>query len=163
VVLLQRVTWSFHTEDSADDRLLHAASPYLNSHHATGRSLIPFLLVILVGIINFSVLFAQQLSLSNGARQAARYAVVAGNDCTAIRTQARNEATTIGMPAAGPAVNVSRCGLGGAIEPCKGTTPGTNITVTMRWQDDWLVSLPPFNVINAPALEGKGVMRCEYR
>jgi len=42
VVLLQCVTWSFHTEDPADGRLHHAASPInLKPHHHRGRSLDP--------------------------------------------------------------------------------------------------------------------------
>jgi len=32
------VTWSFHTEDSADGRLLHATTPVLKPHHSTGLS-----------------------------------------------------------------------------------------------------------------------------
>jgi hypothetical protein len=38
VVLLQCVTWSFHTEDPADGRLLHAATPILKPHHPRGLS-----------------------------------------------------------------------------------------------------------------------------
>ena len=39
MVLLQCVTWSFHTEDPADGRLLHAAPPLtLKPHHSTGLS-----------------------------------------------------------------------------------------------------------------------------
>jgi hypothetical protein len=39
VVLLQCVTWSFHTEDPADGRLLHAAPPLdLKPHHPRGLS-----------------------------------------------------------------------------------------------------------------------------
>ena len=39
MVLLQCVTWSFHTEDPADGRLLHAAPPMdLKPHHHRGLS-----------------------------------------------------------------------------------------------------------------------------
>ena len=39
MVLLQCVTWSFHTEDPADGRLLHAAPPLdLKPHHSKGLS-----------------------------------------------------------------------------------------------------------------------------
>ena len=40
MVLLQCVTWSFHTEDPADGRLLHATTPVLKPHHSTGLSLL---------------------------------------------------------------------------------------------------------------------------
>lgn len=39
MVLLQCDSWSFHTEDPADGRLPHAASPEtLKPHHSTGLS-----------------------------------------------------------------------------------------------------------------------------
>jgi Flp pilus assembly protein TadG len=40
---------------------------------------LPILLLLVFGIINFAALFAQQLALNNGVRQGVRTAVVAGN------------------------------------------------------------------------------------
>jgi Flp pilus assembly protein TadG len=43
---------------------------------------VPLLLILVFGIINMAGLFAAQLSLNNGVRQAARQAVVAGDTST---------------------------------------------------------------------------------
>lgn len=128
---------------------------------------VPILLLIVIGIVNFGFVFAQQISLNSGARQAARFAVVEGRDCGSIKTAGREGAETIGMTiAAGtvPTPVVTNCGNDSA-KPCTGTLPGTNITVTMTRSGpahEWVVSFPPFNVIPVPTLTGKGVMRCEF-
>jgi Flp pilus assembly protein TadG len=41
---------------------------------------VPLLLILVFGIINFGALFSTQLSINNGVRQAARQAVVAGSN-----------------------------------------------------------------------------------
>jgi Flp pilus assembly protein TadG len=120
------------------------------------------LLMIVAGIINFGFIFAQQLSLSNGARQAARFAVVDGPTCAEVRAEGKNSAATIGMTAAQvPEPAVSNCASDGA-KPCAGTTMGTNITVTMTRSSTWVIPIPPFNVLTPPTLTGKGIMRCEF-
>jgi Flp pilus assembly protein TadG len=123
---------------------------------------VPFLLVIVFGIVNFGFIFAQQLSLSNGARQAARYAVVDGPTCDQIRAEGRNAGATIGMDASAvPVPVVTGCG-NGTTKPCAGTTTGTNITVTMTRASPWVVPVPPFNLLTPPTLVGRGIMRCEF-
>lgn len=126
---------------------------------------VPILLLVIIGIVNFGFLFAQQISLNNGARQAARYAVVDGRTCSEIETEAKAGAATIGMSAAQvPTPVISNCGGGGA-KPCTDTLSGTNITVTMTRpgaSNAWVVSFPPFNSIPVPTLTGEGVMRCEF-
>lgn len=126
---------------------------------------VPVLLVIVIGIFNFGFVLAQQISLNNGARQAARYAVVYGPSCADVATEARNGAETIGMSASQvPTPTVSPCPSStSTAKPCAGATPGTNVTVTMARSAAWTVTFPPFNVIPAPTLTGKGVMRCEYK
>jgi Flp pilus assembly protein TadG len=124
---------------------------------------VPLLLVVLFGIVNFGFVFAQQLSLSNGARQAARFAVVDGPTCADIEAEGRNSAATIGMTATQvPTPTVSRCSSS-TTKPCAGSTVGTNITVTMTRTSPWVVSFPPFNIIPTPTLKGTGIMRCEFR
>lgn len=128
---------------------------------------VPILLLILIGIINFGFVFAQQISLNNAARQAARYAVVDGRDCTQIVNEARLAAETVGMTVAAgtvPVPVISNCSSGGA-RPCAGSTPGTNVTVTMTRAgraNRWVVTFPPFNAIPVPTVTGTGVMRCEF-
>lgn len=123
---------------------------------------VPLLLLIVFGIVNFGFVFAQQLSLGNGARQAARYAVIDGPTCAQIRTEGRNSGATIGMTATQvPVPAVSGC-ASDATKPCAGTTTGTNITVTMTRTAAWVVPIPPFNFLTPPTLTGRGIMRCEF-
>jgi len=127
----------------------------------------PILLLLVVGIANFGFVFAQQISLNNAARQAARYAVVDGRTCADIKTEGRTAAETIGMRVSDgtvPTPVVTNCGAD-TVRPCAGSAPNTNITVTMTRSgpaNGWVVTLPPFNFLAVPTLEGTGVMRCEF-
>ena len=77
--------------------------PSLDERTERGASAVEFALVVVIlltvvfGIVNFGFVFAQQISLNNGARQAARYAVVDGRTCAQIETQGKSNAETIGM------------------------------------------------------------------
>jgi Flp pilus assembly protein TadG len=124
---------------------------------------VPILLLVVFGIINFGFVFAQQISLNNSARQTARYAVVDGRDCTAIKNEAKDSAATIGMSAAQVPVPVITPSCSGTTKPCTGTTPGTNVKVTLTRTASWIVPFPPFTTGNAPTLEGTAVMRCEFK
>lgn len=137
-----------------------------------GASAVEFALVVLplilviFGIVNFGVLFSQQLSLNDGARQAARYGVV-GKTCDQITTQAKNQAESMGMTATQvPTPTITNCSSSTATNtPCVSPTPKpANLTVSMvrtGSSNQWVVPFPPFNVIPVPALTGKGTMRCE--
>jgi len=128
---------------------------------------VPILLLVIIGIVNFSFVFAQQISLNNAARQAARYAAVAGNSCLAIENEGKTGANTIGMTGSQvPTPVISNCAAGSPNFPCIGPSAGPNVTVTMTRtgaSNPWVVTFPPFNLIPAPTLTGKGVMRCEYK
>jgi Flp pilus assembly protein TadG len=128
---------------------------------------VPVLLTLVIGIINFGFVFAQQISLNNAARQAARYAVVDGRTCSDIKNEGRSAAETVGMSVSAgtvPTPVVTNCGADSA-RPCAGTAPNTNITVTMTRAGSanvWVVTAPPFNLIAVPTVQGRGVMRCEF-
>lgn len=128
---------------------------------------VPILLLVVIGIFNFGFLFAQQIALNNGARQAARFAVVDGRDCGAIQAEGMSAAETIGMgPSQVPTPVITRNGGSAPCSmPCTGSTPGDNIEVTMTragGDNDWVVSFPPFNAMPVPDLVGQGTMRCEF-
>lgn len=124
---------------------------------------VPILMVVVFGIINLGFVFAQQISLNNGARQAARYAVVDGRNCGQIKTEAKDGAATVGMTTTEvPTPTISGCGVDDTARPCTGSTPGTNVTVEMTRAAGWAVPFFPFVTSNAPTLTGKAVMRCEY-
>lgn len=130
---------------------------------------LPILLVVVLGIINFGFVFAQQISLNNGARQAARFAVVDGRDCGQIQDEGKSGAATIGMTGTAVPTPVIERGTGSTFSgapcprPCAGSQPGQNVRVTMTRSAAWVVPFPPlFTAGNAPTLRGTGVMRCEY-
>ena len=130
----------------------------------------PILVVVVFGIVNLGVVLAQQISLNNGARQAARFAVVDPNrTCAQIQTEGTTSAATLGMPATQAPTPVLRTAVPPAAPgpascpaPCAGSVPGTNVHVTMTRTAAWLVPFPPFTSGNAPTLTGTGVMRCEF-
>ena len=73
---------------------------------------LPILLVIVFGIVNYGMLFAAQLGLSSAARDAARAGVVqqssgSGMTCQQIATQARGDVTALGVSPDAVAVSVS--------------------------------------------------------
>lgn len=128
---------------------------------------VPFLILIMIGIVNFGFVFAQQISLNNAARQAARYAVVDGPTCIDIKNEGKSAAETVGMSVSGgtvPTPVVTNCGAD-SVKPCAGTAPNTNIIVTMTRTgsaNDWVITAPPFNLIAVPNVTGTGKMRCEF-
>lgn len=122
----------------------------------------PILILILFGIINFGALLAQQISISNIAREAARNAVVNGPNsaCGQIEADARTGAATIGMAATVPTITIDPACPSGPT-PCAGSLPGQDVTVTVERAGGWLVPFPLFNA-PAPTLTAQGVMRCEF-
>lgn len=130
----------------------------------------PFLLLIVFGIIVYGMVFAQSLSLSNAARQAARSGVIDGTTCSQIIQLSHDAAGTMGMTGSAATVTITRgpdastaktnpvCTGSTPPPPCKGTTPGTNVYVTLTYDTDPVV---PF--IPVPSkLTGNGVYRCEF-
>ena len=130
---------------------------------------LPFLLLIVFGIIVYGMVFAQALSLSNSARQAARSGVIQGTTCDQITSLAHDAAGTIGMDGSATAVSIKRgaskasatsaCGGGGSTQPCSMQPVGTNIYVTLTFNTDPIVPFVP--VPNT--LTGEGVFRCEFQ
>jgi Flp pilus assembly protein TadG len=124
---------------------------------------VPILVVLFFGIVNFGIVLAQELSLSNSARQAARFAVVdvEGRVCGDIEAEARAASETIGMAAADPTYVLD--GATGPCErPCAGSTGSTDLTVTLSYRSDFVVPMPIPGFPSGVDIEGEGVFRCEY-
>lgn len=138
------------------------------------------LLTLVFGIIGFGVIFAQQLSLGNGARQGARYGVVADRTCANIATEARSGAATISMAAEDVTIEVRRGATESAaaaspalcnvvppangstsVEPCQGSISGDNLYVYTKFDSEITVPLLPMS--GSVGLAGLGVFRCEYQ
>src|SRR5512139_517620 len=94
----------------------------------------PLFIILVFGVISFGIVFAQNLALGNGAREAARSAVVENRTCGQIRTTATDAANSIAMDGADVTVSIKRgqsaatasnaCSGGDAVKPCAGSAPG---------------------------------------
>jgi Flp pilus assembly protein TadG len=123
----------------------------------------PILLLLFFGIVNVGIVLAQQLSLSNSARQAARFAVVdvEGRTCGQIEDEARNAAATIGMDPGDPTYALT--GATGSCErPCADSTGTTDLTVTLTYHSEFVVPMPIPGFPSGLDIDGEGVFRCEY-
>jgi hypothetical protein len=136
-------------------------------------AIVSFLLfVLLFAIIQFGIVFGQDLALSNAARQASRAGAVAGSGtCLDILNEARQGATTVALDtddldfrvrvagssdlcpgnAALPAVQV--------FQPCTTADIGEDLQVTVIY--DTSFSLPLVGSY-APTLTREGFHRCEF-
>lgn len=119
--------------------------------------LLPLLLIILVGIIEYGRVFNVQISLTHAAREGVRHAAVHFNDADFDNADVEEAALN-----AAPAL----AGLGVAVDHDAGSCPGSrNVTVTAAVE---LASLSGFletGLFGGPGLfpvdlEGIGVMRC---
>ncbi len=135
----------------------------------------PLLLMVVFGIIAFGMLFAQNLSLNNAARQAARSGVIKGTTCAQINSLAKDSAATINMPSSAVQVKVFRGAAEPAnwnatsnlcttanntMQPCTGQPKGTNLYVRLTYDSELII--PLFITDNHFNVTGKGVFRCEY-
>lgn len=130
---------------------------------------LPLLMLFLFGIITFGIVFAQNLALGNGARQAARLGAVEGNTCQEIWVEARENAISVGMDGDDVTVDVSRVGTGPAlancdentaVQPCEDSDPGQSIRVELTFPSE--VMLPVPGAPDEIDVEGTGEFRCEF-
>ena len=123
---------------------------------------VPFLILLIIGMVNFGVVLTQQLSLGNAARQAARYAVVSGPTCTDVESQARGALGAPGMTSSGPTFLLTSSGS--CPTPCTGSAGRTdqNVTVTLTYRSNWVVPFPVPGLGTGMTLTGRGKFRCEF-
>ncbi|KQQ20870.1 pilus assembly protein TadE [Rathayibacter sp. Leaf299] len=107
--------------------------------------LLPILMVILVGIVEFSLLFTAQTTITNAAREGARSMALHNNPATA-RTAVKNAAFNLspGLTDAQITVSPTAC------------TVGTLGTTTIRYQYHLMTGLFGDGI----TLTGKAAMRC---
>ena len=115
-------------------RLLASGSPARRARRLGGMAMVEFvlilpaLLVILFGILEFGVLFFQWQTLSNAAREGAREAIVFRKSCDAATVQTLIEQTVIDYAsAANIAVNTSDIAITG---PCTGSGQPLRVEVS---------------------------------
>ena len=145
---------------------------------------LPVLMLLIGGIIDFGFVLAQQIAFNTAARDAARSAVVkplsgGAQTCSQVANRARTASTTqagaLGASATGAKVEVAGQGGNCQINSGSSTTTGsgstlpctssaatgakTSVTVTITY-----VSTPPFPVpfLGSPTLTARGDFQCEY-
>lgn len=114
---------------------------------------LPIFLVLVLGIFEFGRAFNIQISLSEAAREAARYAAIHQSDST----YTVGDAQAAGVAAA-PSVDLDPDDI--AITST-GTNP-CNVEVTISYSTPWMTGFPGL-VPGMPAelnISGTGVMRC---
>lgn len=132
--------------------------------------LLPVLLIIVLGIINFGYVFGQKLSLNQAVREGARLAVVSASaDSTDIAGYVR-DATGGLIPSPDP--NVAVASDVQSPEPSGSFTStgsqdcedysllGGQLRVRATFQSTWLIPIP-YLPISAPNLTSEAVFRCE--
>jgi Flp pilus assembly protein TadG len=136
---------------------------------------LPILLTLIFGIINFGFIFSTQISLNNSARDAARAGVVkpltsagAAKTCSEIATLGRDGSKTIGLTdtkavivtVTNPDATYCTWGQGvsmttSAIPMCKG---GGQLMVQLQY-----TVVPPIPMpLSSPTLKATGAFQCEY-
>jgi Flp pilus assembly protein TadG len=148
---------------------------------------VPLLVILVLGIIDFGVIFAQQLSLNNAVRQGARSAVVSGNTvqqtCAQVVTGVRGAAgQTIAMDttdidvtvrtqsADGSTVRTTQCGSGAnpysSTRVCANSSrsDGTtdSILVDATYPASFIVPFPVPGFAPTITLRARAVYRCEF-
>ena len=144
---------------------------------------IPLLITLVFGIIAFGVVFAQQLALSNAAREAARLGSVnlydggAGSphDCQAVVETAREAIDALAVDPVNVSVDIARDGVtvcradvgsttasNPAATPCTGGLVTSQLQVSLEYRSELLVPVPVPGVGDAVELGAKGAFRCEY-
>ncbi|MCZ2403968.1 pilus assembly protein [Paenarthrobacter sp. Z7-10] len=117
---------------------------------------LPVLLLLVLGIMEFGRAYNVQISASQAAREGARYVAVnystAGFSAATARTTALSSAP--GLPA-GSTVTITYTSASGATVPV--CTSGSRVKVTVADQLVWLTGYLP---IAAPRVTGIGVMQC---
>jgi len=114
---------------------------------------LPIFLVLVLGIFEFGRAFNIQISLSEAAREAARYAAIHQSD--AGYSVAAAQAAGV---AAAPSVNLKP---GDVAVVSSGSTP-CNVTVTISYSTPWMTGFPGLvpGIPSQLTTSGKGVMRC---
>lgn len=120
------------------------------------------LLMVVAGIVNFGLVFAQQLALDNSVRAGARAGVVdTGNDPVTVTTNQWNS-TAIARSQTGSLVVTYPSGVGST---CEGSTFGQNMvvrgTVTSTFLIPW--PLPKAVVPKSVTLTSQAEFQCEYQ
>ncbi len=146
---------------------------------------VPLLLLLVFGIINFGIIFSQQLTLNNAVREGARRAVVndpgSPRSCDQIISSVKNDLSGLALNASQVQVKVTQSGFSSSNScgssfatstfgatatniPCKGSLSGTGAIPSLQVETKYVssipVAFPPFPT--TITLTSKAVYRCEF-
>jgi Flp pilus assembly protein TadG len=147
---------------------------------------VPLLLLLVFGIINFGIIFSQQLTLNNAVREGARRAVVndpgSPRSCDQILASVKNDLSGLALNASQVQVKITQSGYTNSSSacgssfvtstfgttaaniPCKGSLSGTgaipSLQVETKYVSNIPVAFPPFPT--TITLSSKAVYRCEF-
>jgi Flp pilus assembly protein TadG len=179
------VTRSQHPRDAADQESAASRSARTVSGPDEGAAavemalVVPFLLLIVFGIVNFGFIFSSQISLNSAARDAARAGVVqpfqgSGLTCGAIASAARANSGTIGAPATNVAVTVTgpdgtSCSLAAGAASATGSATSLPCVNSSSAPGQLVVALSygyhapmPLVLPASTTLTSTGKFQCEY-
>ncbi|MDN3019727.1 TadE/TadG family type IV pilus assembly protein [Paenibacillus sp. BSR1-1] len=108
---------------------------------------VPLLILLLFGIIDFARIFHVYLTMDHAGREAARAASI-GNDDTSIRTTAVNDAASIGLTADKVAISSGS------------RASGSNVTITITYPITFLTPVIG-NIVGSITLTDSTTMRVE--
>jgi Flp pilus assembly protein TadG len=118
--------------------------------------IVPILLMLVLGVCEFGRAFNIQVSLSEAAREAARYGAIHYADSDYSDEDAQNAGVAAAPSVALDQDDVALTYDGGAC------TPGDNVTATVTFNTTYLTGLPGL-IPGMPAglsISSRGVMRC---
>lgn len=141
---------------------ISAKGPYVREAGAVAVEfalILPLFLVLVFGIAEFGRAFNIQVSLSEAARQASRYAAI---HCKAPYDSACDNAARDAGIAAAPSVSLTRANVGVSYPSGNVCPTDGNVTVTINYTTPWMTGFPAL-VPGMPAtlgIKGIGVMQC---
>lgn len=119
--------------------------------------ILPLFLVLVLGIAEMGRAFNIQVSLSEAAREAARYAAIHNTEAGYSHASAQ----AVGVAAA-PSVGLSASNVGVSFSTGSTCSSTGNALVTVSYTTPWMTGFPSL-IPGMPAnlsIQGKGVMRC---
>lgn len=135
--------------------VLHASKKQRGAAAVELAILLPVVLLIIGGIVDFGRVFFTKIELTNAAREGARAAIVTGTPATGI---------TARVTAAVPGIDPARLSIVATPSCTAGATNDVTVSVTMP-TFEWIILKPAMNMVRAgsnlpSSVAAKAVMRC---
>jgi hypothetical protein len=132
--------------------------------------ILPVLLLLVLGIVNFGYLFGQKLALNQAVREGARMAVVPGTNNgadvnTTAKIQSKVQGGTGGLIPGTVNVVVKKEGGGVVTQGCKSTgiKVGDQLRVEATYTTSGIIKMPLPVIPNTVTLRSTAVYRCEWQ